>query len=236
MAYIRLAELEISQNHWRHAYEAIVEAAGFFRPTDIVTLKVSLQKAWLSLYVGEWHQIPSLCQELNYFQGRQEAQVGLEIVTLIHIAYLFLSGQTHLAICKLQSLSLLRKDKRGWNTRLRIWEILLLLHDQKWDVATARIETLRKHMAKYPPCSQGMKEVLVYLCQLEKDSFMLKQRVSIRNRGEEHTLNPWSTFFDGISLYATWEVHQREGLPLPIAFLQATGTSHFLGGLMGGEN
>lgn len=131
-----------------------------FKPDKQGTVRTLL--AYAAYYLGYWQDA------LTHVQEMSNRILGLSDFLRASIAWQ--TGNFKLAKQHLRDCTPLLGDKSGWNTGLRTFEILLLIDSGEQDLATARVESLRKHIERY---SSEPRETLInrYLRALERNAY-----------------------------------------------------------------
>jgi tetratricopeptide (TPR) repeat protein len=147
--YLRLARLELILHNFDAAYDAARHARSIINPQRNNFLSATTYLLFACIYTRRLEEVLKTVRELPELTGRKKP---LRIESILH--YLescawFMLEDYEQALDALFAADKLLADKGGWNLGMRIYEILILIEMEKYDLVSSRIETLRKHLSRY---------------------------------------------------------------------------------------
>lgn len=216
--YIQLSGVEMIGYNFEAAREAADKALEIFHPKKHNFLSAALYKLFASIYTGQLLDAETLMSQLSWFHTQKRMSFAVGITEYLNSCIAYMHGAYKVAYQRLGEVSELFGDKEGWNTGLRIYEIMLLLDMDIPDLASAKIETLRKHVSKY----EGRKRTdhtYKFLYLLEKQSFDFQQ-LTPEMEGLLTLLTeeePWLAVHPEVVRFDTWvrsKQQEKEFYPL----------------------
>lgn len=174
--YLRLATIELYEQQFDAALEAANQAMAIFEPQAHNFLQAAICKLFACIYRQNLEEADRCLAQLQHFtEGNPEEfahpiQLSLDWILYLKSCLAFLRQDFRKALLLLGDVDNIFADKSGWNIDLRIHEIQILITMDHHDLASARIETLRKHVGKYE-VEERVKEIYRFLYQLEKRSY-----------------------------------------------------------------
>lgn len=219
--YIQLAGVEMIGYNFVAAREAADQALAIFHPQKHNFLSAALYKLFASIYTGQLLDAETLLGQLSWFREQERMQFAVGITEYLHSCMAHMQGGYKLAYQRLGEISALFTDKEGWNTGLRIYEIMLLLDMDIPDLASAKIETLRKHVSKYE-VRKRTEVIFKFLYLLEKQSFDFQSLTPEMDELLDQLTNeePWLAVDPEVVRFDTWVRAHREGKEFYPLFLQ----------------
>lgn len=200
--YIKLAYLELNDRNYKNAIKVANEIAPIIihRPYNWIAIKGV--EIYSSLYIGEWSIIDLF--DLKSISIKTNSP-GLHYIQLIKVTLTYFRKDFKRLLVELSDLEPLLENKHLYNSRLRIFEILIYLETQRIDIAIAKLEALRKHLSKYE-APQRVQTTYKILHQLELQSFDFGRKnaeiETLLIEMEAHT--PWSPFSLEAVRFDTW--------------------------------
>jgi hypothetical protein len=174
--YLRLATIELYQSHFEAGLEAAEEAMRVLQPQKHNFLQAAICKLFACCYLNRLDDADDCIHQLHHFtevpkeRHHYATRLSLDWITYFKSCIAFLRRDFRAAFRLMGDVETIFSDKKGWNIDLRIHEILILIEMQHFDLASARIETLRKHIGKYE-VEERVKQIFRFLYQLERHSF-----------------------------------------------------------------
>ncbi|MEL6654624.1 MAG: hypothetical protein AAFQ87_27865, partial [Bacteroidota bacterium] len=174
--YLRLASIELYQEQFERGLQAAEEALKLFPNRKYNFLQAAICKLFACCYLGRFEEAETCIDSLAYFietppkRHLRPVLLALDWVHYFRSCLSFFRGEYRLALDLLGNVDELFTDKKGWNIDLRIHEIIILIERNQLDLASARIEALRKHMSKYKV--EGRPSyIFQYLYHLERQAY-----------------------------------------------------------------
>lgn len=203
--YHQLAGVEVRVGNYEAAVEASNRALSYFHPHKRNYLSASLYKLFGCIYANDLPQAWQSLGELDWFQSQKHLDVLNGIVSYLQACIHFLEGDYKKSQKVLFEATELLNDKAGWNVGIRVFEIIILVDLEMTDLASAKIESLRKHIGKYD-VEERMKNIYKCLHYLERQSFLfddyspeLKEAIEVL--GAE---TPWSALDHEVINVEVW--------------------------------
>lgn len=225
MAYIHLARLELGLHHYEAGRQAAALAIDLFLPRNKQFLWASLPLTYACLLLGDLTRAQAMMENIDWLMARSTGKDGAEIALYLTSCRLYMEGKVREAKRAMLPIKHLYKDKDGWNSALRIHEILLVIELGDNDTAIAKIEALRKHLAKYPG---GLRTELIfrYLTLLERQSFQVREineemQDILTQLSGETTWNPIGTEMIRFDVWIQAKANRRSYYPLFLDTLEA---------------
>ncbi|MDW3651356.1 MAG: hypothetical protein R8P61_30035 [Bacteroidia bacterium] len=220
--YLKLAAVECLVYNFPAALEASLNARELYHPKKYNYFSASLYALFIQLYLGEWKAAEQMLLELQWFRNQKRRTQSIELTYYLEACLKHLQGDCKAAFQSLGLLQEILADKKGWNSSMRIYEIMLLLDMDMFDLAASRIESLRKHLAKYRGEDRHAK-IFRYLYLLEKHAFDFQTRDD-----EMHELEQWMRLSDSwkaisheVIRFDLWIQAKKENTGLAEAFTQS---------------
>jgi hypothetical protein len=219
--YIQLSGVEMIGYNFIAAREAADRALAMFHPQKHNFLSAALYKLFASIYTGQLLDAETLLGQISWFREQERMKFAVGITEYLHSCMAYMHGEYRIAYQRLGEVSELFADKEGWNTGLRIYEIILLLDMDMPDLTSAKIETLRKHVSKYE-VRKRTEIIFKFLYLLEKQSFDFQ---AISTEMEELLdqlthVEPWLAVDPEVVRFDTWVRAHREGREFYPLFLE----------------
>lgn len=147
--YLQLSDVETRCLQFEEGAKAAEQARDCFLPSKPSYFKASIILLFASLYRGDLARVQAVIEELRQYEHLPHAQRMLPVVAYLEACWHYLSGDPRAALHLLMEDKVLTQDKSGWNVGQRIFEILILVEQGEVELADSKVETLRKHVARY---------------------------------------------------------------------------------------
>jgi tetratricopeptide (TPR) repeat protein len=213
--YLQQADLALRTGHFDEAIQAAEQAREIFPARKKNYLQASLLQAFALIYAGRAPAAGTLLDSLDWFAEQAQHQLSAGLIAYLKACVLYVKGDYKRAMQMLaRAEDLSQEDKEGWNAGIRIFEIQLLLDQQQQDLASARIETLRKHVSRY---KVDVRSELIYrfLHLLERQSFHYQaigaegERLLCKMADED----PWTALSHEVIRFDVWLRGRQTGKP-----------------------
>ena len=161
-------------------------------------------KCYSWLYRGELSNINEIIKSNPLIMVKPKNH-NERIINYLLSAKYYYESEFKKSLAKIDALDMFFDNKYEYNSRLRIFEILIYLETQRIDIAIAKLEALRKHLSKYE-APQRVQATYKILHQLELQSFDFGRK----NEEIEALLidleakSPWSPFSLEAVRFDTW--------------------------------
>ncbi|MEZ4826176.1 MAG: hypothetical protein R3C61_07755 [Bacteroidia bacterium] len=201
----QLSGVEVRMGNYEAAIHAANQALGYFHPHKRNYLSASIYKLFACIYDGNLSEAKKTLESLAWFQNHKHLDSLNGIVSYIQACVMFVEGDYKKAQRILFEATELLSDKAGWNVGIRVFEILILIDMDLADLASAKIESLRKHIGKYE-VEERIKLIYRYFNLLERQSFDLTET----NAEMEETLRkmeleaPWTALNHEVIRFEAW--------------------------------
>lgn len=202
--YLQLAMLDLKQANFAQTILSADQALSLFHEKKKNTLAASTCKLYACMYLGQLDDAEALIRKLDVFRQQKRLDQSTGIVIYLESCLAYLRGNTKQAIQILNSTTELLTDKEGWNVGIRTFEILLLIDQDKLDLVSARVENLRKHLARY---QIDNRQQLIYRClqSLERVSYSFSQLPpDFHKNFEQLQSREWSPLSDEFVRFEWW--------------------------------
>jgi tetratricopeptide (TPR) repeat protein len=211
--YMQLANIETNCLRFEEAIQAAEQARDSFPPSKPSYLKASTILIFATLYQGQLDWARAIIDELQSYQGQPNAQRIMPVVSHLEACWQYMKGDLRAAHLLLAEDRVLVQDKSGWNVGQRILEIMILVELGDLDVAEARVETLRKHIARHGanPRDELIFRVLYQASRCVFDFTQLGDKFNCAM--EELAKHDWVSMNHEVIRFETWIRCQQEGRP-----------------------
>ncbi len=173
---IRLARLELMLGNFEAAFQAAERAKWTFNPRRNNYLSATVYYLFASIYTDRIKEVFEDLQSLPPLLERKKNFPSTPIIQYLFSCAWFTMGDFKRASHAFDETESLLNDKGGWNIGLRIYEIIILIEKGSLDLASNRIETLRKHIGRYK-VSERENLIYRYLYLLEKSAFDFSEKL-----------------------------------------------------------
>ncbi|MDX2249967.1 MAG: hypothetical protein SF052_24495 [Bacteroidia bacterium] len=207
----QLSGVEVRMGNYTAAIQAADQALGYFHPHKRNYLSASIYKLFACIYANNLPEAHKTLENLNWFQNQKHLDSLNGIVSYLQACVLFIEGDYRKAQRVLFEATELLSDKAGWNVGIRVFEILILIDLDLSDLASAKIESLRKHIGKYE-VEERIRLIYRYLNALERQSFDFREH----NPEMEDTLRkltteaPWTALNHEVVRFESWVTAKTE--------------------------
>lgn len=213
--YLKLASIECMAYHFEAALDAALKARDLYHPRKYNYFYASVYAIYTHLYVGQIKEAEEILKELEWFNRSSNRTICLELTHYLNACLAYFLGEIKHSYQALRKVQEILTDKEGWNTSMRIYEIMLLIDLDDFDLASARIEALRKHLAKYPG-EERQQHIFRWLYLLEKNAFnfhtheLEMQEIFIQLRNSDS----WRAISHELVRVDAWIAAKKQGIPL----------------------
>lgn len=222
--YLRLAALELQDCHFEEGYQSASQAMNTFPVQKTNFMYASTYLIFACLYRLQVQEARKAINGLEYFRKRGRGGTYLDLLVYLDSCTEYLAGDYRHAYDLLGDVQTLFADKSGWNISLRIYEIMLLIDRDLPDLASPKIEALRKHIAKYQG-GDRLESMFRFLVLLERKSF------DFSSPGTEMTdilarlttEYQWDAVSPEVVRFDTWIRRHQSGRPFPEVFAREMG-------------
>lgn len=207
----QLSGVEVRMGNYASAIHAANQALTYFHPHKRNYLSASIYKLFACIYAGDLTEAHKTLASLEWFQNQKHLDSLNGIVSYLQACVFFIEGEYKKAQRILFEATELLSDKAGWNVGIRVFEILILIDLDLADLASAKIESLRKHIGKYE-VEERIRLIYRYLNLLERQSFDFKES----NSEMEETLRklnteaPWTGLNHEVVRFESWIAARAE--------------------------
>lgn len=175
IAHAQLADNELLGHHFEAALEYALEALTFISPSAPNYGAATETAFYALLYSGRIAEAEDLMKRLTgNYSGEADAPLWQQRRIFLLANVLFLRGDYAEAGNCLQMVPSLLKDKSGWNTGIRLLEIMILLEQNQLDRVELVTDSLRKHLGRQSAANDHNKRyhaILKILSCLMRSSF-----------------------------------------------------------------
>ena len=209
------ARIEIRSGNFYSALTAANEAIRILGPLRKDFFPAAIYKIFTCIYTGRLAEAKMTIAEISTADYRQTQPILFEVIHYLDSCIAYFSDSIREALIIMSHVNEILSDKRGWNTGLRIHEILLLIDLEEFDLVSARIAALRKHIARYKG-DKRVRAIYKYLYLLEKNSFDFQQcRDYLSRLKSQHCLNsPWRAVSYEVIRFESWvRAHENDTSP-----------------------
>ncbi|GAB4403525.1 MAG: hypothetical protein OHK0039_02820 [Bacteroidia bacterium] len=223
--HYQLAILEIKCFNFKTARQAAAEAMKQFPERKTNYLNAAVVFIFACIFQGDLATAHDVLEKLAWFREQQFRKRYVEIVSYLASCISFLEGSLRQAYDLLGEMSDLNSDKSGWNQFLRIHELIILMDMGHMDLASSRIEAMRKHIQRYKP-EPRIAQIHRYLVLLEKHSFQFHAADPEMNAllDELSRDDTWSAMGSEVIRFDVWVRAHKAGEPFYPVLLRSLAT------------
>lgn len=211
----QLAEIELKSRRFPQALDAAKKALDILPETKTNYVYTAIYYIYACIYLGKLPQATVMLDKLGWFYQNTADELIPGWLQYLRACILYLSGETTLAYTQLQQNDILMGYKQDWNPAIRVLEILMLLDQGHEDIATSKVESLRKHLSRHL-ISPRYDYIYRYLRLSEKNGFRISPRFTegkllidqIRNR------DAWDPLSQEVIRFEWWVKSKEQGRPL----------------------
>ena len=167
---MRLARLELMHGNFEAAYIASEHACQTFNPKRNNYLSASAYFLFSSIFTNRIKDVFESLKSLPPLMARKKQFPSTSIIQYLFSCGWFIKSDFKQAGIALDEAENLLSDKGGWNVGIRVYEIMILIEKDLLDIASNRIETLRKHIGRYK-VTERENLIYRYLYLLDKAAF-----------------------------------------------------------------
>lgn len=176
---------------------------------------IYLALSYATLYLNRW-------QDTFRFSGAIVGKFAPIATYLMAVTYWKLGDFRSAKRC-LSTCDTLLEDKEGWNIGLRTFEIILLIDSGEQDLASAKTESLRKHIERYNNIEKRELFISKYLRALDKNAFAFsapsKEMLQLQAQIAD---TRWFAFSHEVVRFDVWVSARSQSISYEAAFRQAT--------------
>lgn len=217
--YMRLAGLEFNAHRFLAGMRACEMAVSVLPKQKNNLLFASTYLVFACLYRQEYDRARNVLDSLGFYRLRKRTNTYLDLLTYLDSCRAYLIGDIRSAYELLGDVQRLFVDKDGWNISLRLYEIMLLIDREEYDLATPRLETLRKHMGRYKP-EPRLEAMYRFLLQLERQSYEFDLTPAQERLLESLTTElPWEAISPEVVRFDTWIRSHLQDMPFQELFV-----------------
>ncbi len=211
--HLQMAGLELTNFQFEKALESADQALKLFHPKKKNTLTVSTYKLFGLVFLGHLDEAEKLIADLQFFRKQKRLESTINIIRYLHACVHYLRGNTKAASQEIYGVEELLSDKEGWNVGVRLFEIMLSIDMGNYDLATSRIENLRKHTKRYETKDRF---ITIYRCfqALERVSYSFKNLPKdFLSHFESLAQTSWQPVSNQVIRFEWWVASRISGRP-----------------------
>jgi tetratricopeptide (TPR) repeat protein len=218
---LRLARLELMYGNFEAAYIASEQARNTFSPKRNNYLSASAYFLFASIYTDRIKEVFEALQSLPPLMARKKEFPSTPIIQYLFSCAWFIMNDFKRAGAALDEAENLLTDKGGWNIGIRIYEIMILIEKEHVDIASNRIETLRKHIGRYK-VTERENLIYRYLYLLDKSAFDFSSpnaetdQILLKLKSEI----AWVPVSHEVIRFDSWVISKKEGTSFYEQFLR----------------
>ncbi|TAE57475.1 MAG: hypothetical protein EAZ89_03905 [Bacteroidetes bacterium] len=202
--WFQLAQIEIKLRHFGKGLEALEQCLEYFAPKKSNAVSASIYKAFAQIYLGDAEGAVLTLGNLKWFTQDFPKDPKSGIISYLYTCTYFLTQKYKEAWELLSESEDLMQDKQGWNGGIRAFEIMLLIERGHTDMASAKIESMRKHIGKYT-VEKRIHLIHRFFQQLEKNSYDFSQPSHEMQEAMKNIhLTDWEPLSYEVSRFDTW--------------------------------
>jgi tetratricopeptide (TPR) repeat protein len=210
--WFQLGRLELRCAHFTEAIETFKKARAAL-PTDSKThLYPTLLLGYCYLHLRDGDATHQVLEELRQGTlGRvvQANAFAKGLFSYINSCHAYSKGDYHQAWLHLQGCQDANLGKESWLTAIRLFEVMLLIDKDQGDLASQKLENLRKHLARYNTPLR-MRAIYKLLAAQERTDFSFKavagEDVELQRLRDEL---PWDPMSQEIVRFEDWYLAHR---------------------------
>lgn len=227
--YLQLSGIELRIGNFSSAMNSVDKALNYFHHHKRNYLSASLYKLFASIYSGKWKDTEEALAQTEWFRTQKHLGKIIGIVYFLEASLRYIQGNYREASDLLFEAPELQQDKEGWNPGIRIFEIMILIDQEYFDLATSKIESLRKHIARYD-VEKRMEHIYRCLHLLERNAFDFQ---NLSSEIEELIIlmnqeTPWAAVGHEVIRFDFWLKAKQENKPFAPFFVKKMATLHAL--------
>ncbi len=222
--YLRLAALELQACKFEQGYRSAHQAVQTFPSQKTNFMYASTYLLFACLYRHQYQEARRVLYSLDFFRQRGRGGTHLDLLIYLDSCVEYLEGNYRKAYDLLGDVQTLFSDKSGWNISLRIYEIMLLVDRDLPDLASPKIEALRKHIARYGAVPR-LEAMFRFLLLLERQSFeFVRDHPEMSDILDKLTLtHRWDAVSPEVVRFDTWIRSHQQQQPFAQVFAREIG-------------
>jgi hypothetical protein len=219
--YVRLASVELRIFNFDAAFEASKTAMDILNSQRSNYLSALIYYLFACIYTNRLKEAHESLAGVEDLLASSNSLNSIAIIKYLEACIKFIEGDAWEANKSLMEADRLLDDKKGWNVGMRVFEIIILLTMDKPDLATGRIENLRKHLGRHEG-SEREQNIYRYLSALERNAFDFENpsKDMDTHLGILENKTPWNPVSHEVIRFDTWIKTKISGEPFYPAFLQ----------------
>lgn len=172
-SWFQLGRMELQQEQYAEALASLDRARSFQPENSRGYLTTTLLMVYCQLYLRDLKSAGALMDGLQH--GRiakllEQNPTSKGLLAFLRACLCFFRGEMKEAWLLVQECQDLNLDKDTWITGNRLFEIMILVERQEPDLASQKLESLRKHMSRYQPPAR-MRAIFKLLQAQDRTSF-----------------------------------------------------------------
>lgn len=170
--WFQLGRLELRCEHFEEAVEPFLKARSLLSPDSRAHILIGLLLSYCYLYLRDFEAAKATLQALK--RGPLERAMlsnplARGLFSYLNACLAYFLGDFHEAWLSLQDAQDPNLGRDSWLTAIRIFEVMLLIDKDQGDLASQKLENLRKHLGRYnaPPRMRSIYKLLAAQDRLE---------------------------------------------------------------------
>ncbi|HEX2901440.1 MAG TPA: hypothetical protein VHS96_17125 [Bacteroidia bacterium] len=153
-SWFQLGRLELQGHAYDDALASFDKARSFQTEESRAHLSTSLLMLYCQIYRRDHAMANQLVEQIKHgpaLRGSGKNPFNRGIFTYLSACVSFVQGALKDAWMLVQECQEFALDKETWLTGIRLFEIMVLVEKNEPDLASQKLESLRKHMSRYTP-------------------------------------------------------------------------------------
>lgn len=210
--WFQLGRLELQDQQFETALVSLEKARGYQTEVSRAYLTTSLLIVYCYIYLRDFHKAQELMAYLEdgpTARALEQSPLNKGLFSYLRACMQYFQGSLKEAWALIQDCQELNLDKETWLTAIRLFEIMVLVDKQEPDLASQKIENLRKHISRYNP-KPRMRAIFKLLQAQDRAGFRF---VPIQD--EDHQLAqlrtemPWDVIGQEVVRFEDWYSSHR---------------------------
>lgn len=203
--WFQLGFMEMKFDKYAEAIEAFTQALSLSKKGTNGYVMISLMITYSHIYQEDLESASKIIKELKQVKSRRYFSPryrGLHSYLKACVEYK--QGDLNKAYLSLQENTEMGFDKEGWVTGIRIFEIMILIDKSEFDLASLRLENLRKHLSRY---SSDLRSVQIFriMTKLERKGFRFEDGKGIKKMVKQlEKTHPWTNLGHEVIRFENW--------------------------------
>ncbi len=150
--WFQRGRLALRCEHYAAATESFLKARSFLAPESRAQHHIAFMLIYCYLYDGKLEEAVKILEEMKQEPMSKVAlnnPVSRGAQSYVESCVAYHQGDYHRAWLILQDCHDVNLGKETWLTSIRLFEVLLLIDKGQGDIASQKLENLRKHLARY---------------------------------------------------------------------------------------